>query len=77
MKEICLSDAGSEHQATITLVIKYHGEKLQHNGTLETNILEALLISLYKGNGILSSEEENHLMEMSVNFEFEDKINED
>ena len=65
MKEICLSDSGSEHQATLTVVIKYHGERAKDTNQIELNVLKALTNHL-KDHKLISYSEDNYEMELSV-----------
>ena len=60
MRELILSDSGNEHEVTLTVKLRYHGEKIVDIGQLEANILSVL------DTDILPCDEDNFTMEASV-----------
>lgn len=68
MKELVLSDSGSEHSVTLTVVLKYHGEKIMDIGAVEQAIVDS--IAKYNNMCVNCDDpmlgEDSYLMEASV-----------
>jgi len=64
VKEVRYSDSGSEHQVTLVVVLKYHGEKIVDTDKLELELLNAVGDSIAYEDG--ADDTDYHIMEASV-----------